>query len=64
MAYKFHLDELRRYEKYLTWEIKDQLIQEFKKQMLFIHQQSLLDRETGLRFLLNQERYDDLTLLY
>jgi hypothetical protein len=32
--------------------------------MLLNHQQSLLERETGIKYLLQQDRFDDLSLLY
>jgi hypothetical protein len=36
----------------------------FKEEMLYKHQGSLLDRETGIRYLLQHDRTDDLSLLY
>lgn len=42
----------------------DHLMKEFKTEMLLNHQPSLLDRETGIKFLLQYDKYDELTLLY
>jgi hypothetical protein len=53
LANKYYHDELKRCEDYLTWDIKEALIKEFKREMLLNHEQSLLDRETGIRYLLH-----------
>ena len=51
-------------DRYLTWDIKENLLKEFKSEMLLRHQQTLLDRQTGIRFLLEQDKFEDLTMLY
>jgi len=40
------------------------LFKTFKEEMLYRHQASLLDRDTGVRYLLQGERTDDLALLF
>ena len=58
-------DEQSRIDRYLTWDsIKDRLFKTFKEEMLYRHQASLLDRDTGVRYLLQGERTDDLALLF
>jgi cullin 3 len=63
-ANKYFEDEKNRQERYLTWEIGTSMMQVFKTEMLYNHQQSLLDRESGIKYLLSQDKFDDLTLLY
>ena len=64
-ANKYYNEERERLQRYLTWgDIHDSLIKEFKREMLLNHQSTLLDRESGIRYLLNQDRQDDLSLLY
>lgn len=36
----------------------------FKEEMLYKHQASLLDRETGIKYLLQHDKGDDLALLF
>jgi len=58
-------DEQSRIDRYLTWDsIKDRLFKTFKEEMLYRHQASLLDRDTGVRYLLQGERTDELALLF
>ena len=64
-ANKYYNEERERLQRYLTWgDIHDSLIKEFKREMLLTHQSTLLDRESGIRYLLNQDRQEDLSLLY
>lgn len=39
-------------------------MKEFKNEMLLKHQQSLLERESGIKYLLQHDKVEDLTLLY
>jgi Cullin family len=58
-------EEESRIERYLTWDsIKERLLSTFKEEMLYKHQSSLLDRETGIRYLLQHEKFDDLAVLF
>ena len=64
-SYTYFKEEQGRIERYLTWDdIKDNLLKTFKQEMLFNHQQSLLDRQTGLKHLLQYDKQEDLALLY
>lgn len=63
-ANQYYQQELRRCEDYLVFDIKDKLIKEFKQYMLLEHQQVLLERQTGIKYLLEQSKYEELTLLY
>ena len=56
-ANKYFKEESERLQRYLTWpEIGSALIKEFKNEMLLKHEQSLLDRESGIKFLLSHDR--------
>jgi hypothetical protein len=47
---------VERSERYLGWdEIKDALLREFKVEMLFNHRETLLERETGINYLLQND---------
>jgi len=64
-ADKFYKDEVERSERYLGWdEIKDALLKEFKVEMLFNHRETLLERETGINYLLQHDKTEDLSLLF
>ena len=64
-AHQYLRDEQSRVDRYLTWDsIKDRLFKTFKEEMLYKHQASLLDRETGIRYLLQHEKTDDISLLF
>ena len=53
-ANKYYNEERERLQRYLTWgDIHDSLIKEFKREMLLNHQSTLLERESGIRYLLN-----------
>lgn len=39
-------------------------MKEFKNEMLLKHQQTLLERETGIKYLLQHDKVDDLSLLF
>jgi hypothetical protein len=39
-------------------------LKEFKTEMLFTHEQALLERDTGIKYLLKHDLLDDLGLLY
>jgi cullin 1 len=63
-ASKYYHEEKERCDRYLQWEVRKVLLAEFHSQMLQLHQSSLLDRESGIRFLLQQDRFEDLALLF
>lgn len=64
-ANKYYVEERERLQRYLTWgDISESLIKEFKTEMLLNHQKTLLERESGIKYLLSQDKLDDLGLLY
>ncbi|MFS8160036.1 MAG: cullin, partial [Candidatus Roizmanbacteria bacterium] len=64
IANKFYNDEKSRCERYLIWDIKEKILAEFRTEMLLTHQLSLLERESGIKYLLAQDKNEDLQLLY
>jgi hypothetical protein len=64
-AYRYFKEEQSRVDRYLQWdEIRDGLFRVFKEEMMLKHQESLLDRETGIKYLLQNECTEELGLLY
>lgn len=64
-ANQYLKEEESRIERYLSWDdIKNGILKEFKTEMLFNHEQALLDRETGIKYLLQHDLVDDLGLLF
>ena len=63
-ANKYLNDEKSRCDRYLTWDIRDNLLKVFRNEMLISEYNSLFERDTGIRYLLNQDKYEDLKLLY
>ncbi|CDW78925.1 cullin-1-like isoform 1 [Stylonychia lemnae] len=61
---KYYQEEIQRCENYLIFDIKDKLLKEFQQEMLLNHQQGLLERESGIKYLLQQDKFEDLGLLY
>lgn len=46
-------EEKRRCEIYLNWDIKEKLLDTFRKEMLIKEYNSLFERQTGIKYLLN-----------
>ena len=64
-ANQFLKEEESRIDRYLSWDdIKNGILKEFKTEMLFNHEQPLLERDTGIKYLLKHDLLDDLGLLY
>ena len=64
-ANQFFMDEAARLDRYLNWDsVRTLLMKEFKNEMLLKHQQTLLERETGIKYLLQHDKVEDLGLLF
>ena len=64
IANKYYNEEKSRCERYLIWDIKEKILAEFRTEMLLTYQASLLERESGIKYLLSQDKNEDLALLY
>ena len=64
IANKYFVEEKERFESYLYWEIKDKITHAFREEMLVKNQITLLERDSGLKYLLVQDKFEELELLY
>lgn len=64
VADKHYREEKERVEQLLTWDIGSEVLKVFRNEMLIKPQTQLLAKEDGFQEFLNQQRFDDIKLLY
>ena len=64
VADKYCREENQRIEQLLTWDIGQEVLKVFRKEMLVKPQSSLLSKQQGFMELMRQKQYDDIKLMY
>ena len=64
VADKYSREEKERVEQLLTWDIGQELLKVFRREMLIKPQAQLLSKTDGFEEFLNQHRYEDIKLMY
>lgn len=64
-ATRLYNEEQNRVQEYLTWDtIRSKLFETFREEMLSKNQKELFEKESGVKFLLKEQRLVDLQRLY
>lgn len=56
--------EKARVDNILTWDVGQQVLKAFRKEMLVIPQPKLLNKGNGFKEFMSQSQYDNIKLLY
>ena len=64
VAERYRKDEQNRVDQILTWDVGQQVLKAFRKEMLIKAQTQLLNKGDGFSEFISQKRYEDILLLY
>jgi len=61
---RFRKEEQARVEQLLTWDVGQEVLKAFRREMLLKPQAQLLNKVHGFREFLSEKQYEDIKLLY